>query len=522
MERLRPEDPEKIGPWTIVGRLGSGGMGEVYIGKHGTELVAIKVLHRWLAVDTAFKSRFAREIESIGKLNSPNIAKYIDSDLSGDIGWLAIEYVDGPSLKEEIEVNGALDDKSWNSLARGLLVALKEMQLQNVVHRDIKPSNIILSKSGPKIVDFGLSQQVDSTSLTTTGLIAGSPAWISPEAINSEKLTIESDLFSIGSVLAFAKEGRNIWGDGLTAVVFNNIVTRNYKFSKLNSSQQMLIEDLFSKDLKIRVKGMNAFLSKTEVDSLKEISNFDPDRTEILTVGKGVKSDRTKISGNPKVEGFDSSNKVKNKQRISQGTNSFEISPRKSALQKWPLIAGVIVSFIFGAFQVIGNERGRSQDLAAIETLAPTPTTSQLIDSSSIKASLTPTISPSPKASKLVVPTKSPTPKTSASAISTPTSSWWPEYFSPWNATIAYKYSHIVSQGCTIPGHISGCYASHSIEVRVIEPCSTMSVDFQDEDGTVTVGYFYGYISTGQSFYTSTPDATASSSGRVSKITCVP
>lgn len=198
MERLRPEDPEQVGPWTIVGRLGSGGMGEVYIGKRGTEVVAVKVLHRWLATDIAFKNRFAREIESIEKLNSPNIAKYINSDLSSDVGWLAIEYVDGPSLKEEVEVNGPLSDRDWNLLARGLLSALKEMQQQNVVHRDIKPSNIILSKSGPKLVDFGLSQQVDSTSLTTTGMIAGSPAWISPEAINSEKLTIESDLFSLG------------------------------------------------------------------------------------------------------------------------------------------------------------------------------------------------------------------------------------------------------------------------------------------------------------------------------------
>ena len=283
MERLRREDPEQIGPWTIVGRLGSGGMGEVFIGKQGTKLAAVKVLHAWYATDPNFKSRFIREIESISNLKSPFIANYIGSDVGPNVGWLATEYIEGPSLREEIEVNGPLDDIAWQKLATGLLSAIEEMGKFNVVHRDIKPSNIILSSKGPKLIDFGLAQQVDSTSLTTTGLIAGSPAWLSPESINGEPLTRASDLFSLGSVLAYAKSGKSAWGDGPTAVVFHNIVTRKHKLEGLNPEQEKLVSQLLDKDPKKRInlilkdsKPVEESYSSEVNSSIKQSQKFEP------------------------------------------------------------------------------------------------------------------------------------------------------------------------------------------------------------------------------------------------------
>jgi serine/threonine protein kinase len=300
VERLRPEDPESIGPWQIVGRLGAGGMGEVFIGKKSTQLAAVKILHSHLASDQNFKSRFQREIDSIKNLQSKFIANYIDSDIKSIPAWLATEYIEGPSLKEEVEANGPLDDENWQALANSSLMALKDMSLSNVVHRDIKPSNIILTNEGAKLIDFGLAQQVDSTSLTTTGLIAGSPAWLSPEAINGKPLTTASDLFSLGSLLAYAKSGRNIWGDAPTAVVFNNIITGKVALEGLNYEQIQLVRSLHSKKPEERLIAMDAFLageiypehlseeqrSNFKINSELIVNKFTP-KAEPVTINAG-------------------------------------------------------------------------------------------------------------------------------------------------------------------------------------------------------------------------------------------
>jgi serine/threonine protein kinase len=272
VDRLEPGDPKLIGPWSLVGRLGAGGMARVFVGKRGTQLAAIKVIHSGLANDENFRNRFRREVEALQSHQSPNIANYIDSNFDEGECWLATDYVDGPSLKEEVEINGPIEDNDWNRLASTLLTTLAELNNKGILHRDIKPSNIILSKYGPKLIDFGLAQQSDATSLTTTGMIAGSPAWMSPEIIKGEQATLASDLFSLGSVLVFAKSAQNPWGDGPTAVVFHNILQKDPNLGVLTKDQKPIVTALLSRNQQHRISKMNEFLlSQSKNDTLNDL-----------------------------------------------------------------------------------------------------------------------------------------------------------------------------------------------------------------------------------------------------------
>lgn len=216
MEPLSPKDPKTVGDYTLIGRLGSGGMGVVYIAANGPETVALKVVRESLLDDPAQATRFAREIETLQKVNSPYVARIFDSGVSDERAWYATEFVNGPDLKSLVEAKGALKQEHWAQLAAGLASGLAAIHAQGIIHRDIKPANIIMAESGPKIIDFGIAQISDATSVTSTGLVAGSPAWFSPEQIEGKPLTTATDLFSAGSVLTYAATGRSPWGDDST------------------------------------------------------------------------------------------------------------------------------------------------------------------------------------------------------------------------------------------------------------------------------------------------------------------
>ena len=172
LEKLRAKDPKKIGPYKLVGRIGSGGMGVVFLGTLGTEQVAVKTVRSSFLDDPGLKSRFTREIDNLKKMNSPRIAKYLDSSISGEVAWHAVEYIDGPNLRDLVKSQGPLPEDQWWSLAAQLVDALQYLDKLGIVHRDIKPSNIIMSDDGISLVDFGISQDTDSTSITTTGMVS--------------------------------------------------------------------------------------------------------------------------------------------------------------------------------------------------------------------------------------------------------------------------------------------------------------------------------------------------------------
>ena len=208
MHELQPGDPQLIGPYRLRGRLGAGGMGRVYLGlSPGGRPVAVKVIRGDLAQDPEFLARFRREITVARKVSGLFTAPVIDADLDGPVPWLATAYVPGPSLADAVSQHGPLPAGSVLALAKGLAEGLKAIHAAGVVHRDLKPANVLLAEDGPRVIDFGISRAVESSALTHTGLVVGSPGFMSPEQAEGRLVGPPSDIFSLGAVLAFAATG---------------------------------------------------------------------------------------------------------------------------------------------------------------------------------------------------------------------------------------------------------------------------------------------------------------------------
>ncbi|ROQ82879.1 serine/threonine protein kinase [Streptomyces sp. CEV 2-1] len=226
IERLAPGTRTRIGPYRILGLLGAGGMGEVYLARPAGEpaggLVALKTVRAELDLDDGFRVRFRRETEAAAAVRSPRTAAFVGGDSTGRIPWLATEYVPGPSLAEAVARGGPLPEQVVRAMGAGLALALADMHAVRVLHRDLKPGNVLLGPDGPKVIDFGIAQAFDATQLTRTGVVVGSPGYISPEHVNgSSALVPASDVFCLGAVLAFAAAGRGPFDDSdMAAVIF--------------------------------------------------------------------------------------------------------------------------------------------------------------------------------------------------------------------------------------------------------------------------------------------------------------
>lgn len=247
MERLRPGDPDVIGPYKVVARLGAGGMGTVFLGSQGAEKVAIKVVRQDFLDDPSLRTRFEREVASLEKMDSPYIARFLGSGIDKEFAWCAIEFVNGQTLAERVERDGPLGLDEWLLLAQELRLAIGDVHRQGIVHRDIKPSNIILTEVFMKLIDFGIAWDSDQTSVTTTGMVAGSPAWLAPEQLDGLQVTPATDLFSAGSVLMFAATGRSPWSaaNNLSlSAVFARIASHKPDLTGLTAEQKGVIEAL--------------------------------------------------------------------------------------------------------------------------------------------------------------------------------------------------------------------------------------------------------------------------------------
>ncbi len=249
MDTLRDTDPRKVGNWSIAARIGSGGMGTVYLGVSKTGVTAaVKVLHEGYSDNPVLRERLSREAETLSSLDSPHIAKLIDSDVSSKIPWIATEYIAGPSLDQFIASNGPLDAASWETLAVALASALQVSHQKGIVHRDIKPENIVLSPTGPMLIDFGIAKIIEQTGLTTTDTNLGTPAWLSPEQIETANVTFSSDMFSMGSVLAFAGSGTPPFGWGPSQAVIFRITNNKANLEGLSDSQRNLVQGIHEVD----------------------------------------------------------------------------------------------------------------------------------------------------------------------------------------------------------------------------------------------------------------------------------
>ncbi|MEV6104593.1 serine/threonine-protein kinase [Streptomyces sp. NPDC051940] len=210
MQPLQTGDPRAIGPYTLLGRLGSGGMGRVYLGRSpGGRTVAVKAVHPHFATDDQFRARFRREVEAARRVGGAWTAPVLDAGPEADVPWVATGYVAGTALSDAVEAHGPLPPEAARALGAGLAEALTAVHALGLVHRDVKPSNVLLTLDGPRLIDFGIARATDGTaSLTATGVSVGSPGYMSPEQILGRGAAGPSDVFSLGAVLVYAATGQ--------------------------------------------------------------------------------------------------------------------------------------------------------------------------------------------------------------------------------------------------------------------------------------------------------------------------
>ncbi|MGW4913236.1 bifunctional serine/threonine-protein kinase/ABC transporter substrate-binding protein [Streptomyces sp. NPDC004270] len=214
-EPLRPSDPSSVGGFRLLRRLGAGGMGVVYLGRSETgALAAVKVIRAEGATDDDFRTRFAREAELAGRVDSPWVVPVLGADATARDPWLATAFVAGPALAEAVRDHGPLPTAAVRVLGSLLGEALAAVHAAGLVHRDVKPGNVLLAVNGPRLIDFGIARAADDTALTASGLVVGSPGFLAPEQARGEDAGPASDVFALGCVLAYAATGRPPFGTG--------------------------------------------------------------------------------------------------------------------------------------------------------------------------------------------------------------------------------------------------------------------------------------------------------------------
>ncbi len=247
---LRAGDPAVVGPYKLLGRLGAGGMGEVYLGKSpGGRLVAIKLIRPDLAEERGFRSRFASEISAARNVSGIYTAAVVDADSDAELPWMATVYVPGPSLTDAVEDNGPLPVDSVLALAAGLAEALQAIHRAGLVHRDLKPSNVLLAADGPRVIDFGISLALERSMMTATGMVMGSPGFMSPEQAKGQReVGAPTDVFSLGAVLAFAATGSGPFGTGPTPALLYRVVSEPPDLTAVPARLSALIGHCLAKD----------------------------------------------------------------------------------------------------------------------------------------------------------------------------------------------------------------------------------------------------------------------------------
>jgi hypothetical protein len=287
LEELQVGDPPQIGPYLLLGRLGAGGMGRVFLGRSpGGRLVAVKVIRSELAGDPGFRARFAREVAAARRVSGVFTAPVMDADPAASMPWLATGYVNGLSLSEAVHEYGALPVTSVLALAAGLVEGLGVVHAAGVVHRDLKPSNVLLAADGPRVIDFGISQAVDATQLTRTGAVIGSPAFMSPEQVEGSVVGPASDVFSLGAVLAFAATGEGPFGSGAPTALMYRVVHGTPRLDRLPGPVRPLVERCLAKDPGQRPTAAQFLAELTAAHpSAADLADWLP--ASILSAGRG-------------------------------------------------------------------------------------------------------------------------------------------------------------------------------------------------------------------------------------------
>ncbi|MFS8102448.1 serine/threonine protein kinase [Lentzea alba] len=248
---LQDDDPRRIGDHRLVGRLGAGGMGVVYLA-HAADnsLVAIKQVRADLA-DDAFRARFQREASTLTRVQGEFTANVLAVETEETPPYLVLEYVDGPSLADYVDRSGPLPPEALFGFAVGLAAALRAVHREGVVHRDLKPANVLLAETGPKLIDFGIAQFTDSTRLTKTGLAVGTPGFMAPEQLTGTAGR-PADVYSWALTVAYAGTGRPPFGVGPLEAVHYRLLNTSPDLAGMPEDLMPVLTSATSRDPQAR------------------------------------------------------------------------------------------------------------------------------------------------------------------------------------------------------------------------------------------------------------------------------
>ncbi|MET9912074.1 protein kinase [Streptomyces sp. NPDC006476] len=255
MEKLGAGDPQRIGAYRLLARLGAGGMGFVYLARSDRgRTVAVKLVRRELAAQEEFRARFRQEVQAARQVGGYWTAPVLDADTEAAVPWVATGYVAGPTLQQVVgHDHGALPERSVRILAAGLAQALKDIHAAGIIHRDLKPSNVLVTIDGPRVIDFGIARALETVTdggLTRTGALVGSPGFMAPEQVRGDRITPSCDVFCLGSVLAYAATGALPFGtanSGVHALMFR-IAQEEPDLEGVPEGIAVLVRDCLKKD----------------------------------------------------------------------------------------------------------------------------------------------------------------------------------------------------------------------------------------------------------------------------------
>ncbi|MFI9391222.1 serine/threonine-protein kinase [Streptomyces bauhiniae] len=250
MQPLGADEPAAVGPYRLLGRLGSGGMGRVYLGRSaGGRTVAVKIVHPQYALDEEFRARFRREVAAARRVGGAWTAPVLDADPDAPVPWAATAYAAGPSLAQAVTAHGPLPHHTVRALGAGLAEALATVHALDLVHRDVKPSNVLLTLDGPLLIDFGIARATTGTaSLTATGASVGSPGYMAPEQILGGRVTGAADVFSLGAVLAYAATGTPPFPGDSSAALLYKVVHEEPELGSLDGELREIAAACLAKD----------------------------------------------------------------------------------------------------------------------------------------------------------------------------------------------------------------------------------------------------------------------------------
>ncbi|MFJ7200637.1 MULTISPECIES: serine/threonine-protein kinase [unclassified Streptomyces] len=276
---LRGGDPAEIGGYPLEARLGSGGMGTVFLARTSSgRPVAIKLIHQQFAGDDEFRIRFRQEVAAARRVSGAFTAAVVDAAPEAEQPWMATTYIEGQTLAQRIAAKGPLDGGELRRLAIGLAEALRDIHRAGVVHRDLKPSNVVLSPEGPRVIDFGISRAVDQQTLTMTGRVIGTPPFMSPEQLQAPRgVGPRSDVFSLGTLLVYAATGHGPFDADSPYMTAYQVVHEEPSLGAVPEALRAVVESCLDKepegrptadDLLVLLRDLPADLGGTDANGL--------------------------------------------------------------------------------------------------------------------------------------------------------------------------------------------------------------------------------------------------------------